>query len=169
MSVSPEKEETQEEEDARRIHEERVNGLREIFSLVDEDGSGSISPEELWDLVQMLQMKMSRAEMDLMVEEIDEDGNGEIDFDEFCSVLNRESSVQYTQDDIERAFAKFTVAEVLPPGHISVAGLRRSLKLYGEDIEHDEIEDLINGIVEDPSQKTINYMQWVRQIERKGK
>ena len=54
---------------------------------VDEDKGGSISPQELGSLMETLGLKPNQEELDAMIREIDEDGNGEIEFDEFVQVV----------------------------------------------------------------------------------
>jgi Ca2+-binding EF-hand superfamily protein len=54
---------------------------------VDEDKGGTISPQELGSLMETLGLKPNQEELDAMIREIDEDGNGEIEFDEFVQVL----------------------------------------------------------------------------------
>ena len=56
---------------------------------VDEDKGGSISPQELGSLMETLGLKPNQEELDAMIREIDEDGNGEIEFDEFVQVRSR--------------------------------------------------------------------------------
>lgn len=54
---------------------------------MDEDKGGSISPQELGSLMETLGLKPNQEELDAMIREIDEDGNGEIEFDEFVQVV----------------------------------------------------------------------------------
>lgn len=54
--------------------------LREIFNLVDRDKGGTVSGGELAALMKTLQINASTSEIELMINEIDKDGNGEIDF-----------------------------------------------------------------------------------------
>ena len=60
---------------------EELAEFREIFNLVDLDKGGTISKEELRQLMNTLGLKPTQEELNSMVEEIDTDGNGEIDFD----------------------------------------------------------------------------------------
>ena len=66
------------------LTDEELAEFREIFNLVDLDKGGSISKDELKQLMNTLGLKPSQEELDQMVDEIDEDGNGEIDFDGAC-------------------------------------------------------------------------------------
>ena len=47
----------------------------------EQDGGGSITKEELGELMETLGIFTTPEELDLMINEIDQDNNGEIDFD----------------------------------------------------------------------------------------
>jgi Ca2+-binding EF-hand superfamily protein len=49
----------------------------------------------------------SPEEIDLMIHEIDQDSNGEIDFDEFVAVMSRKVNATYTSDQVKSAFKAF--------------------------------------------------------------
>ncbi|CAN0522525.1 unnamed protein product, partial [Scytosiphon promiscuus] len=42
-------------------------------------------------------------EVDLMIDEIDQDNNGEIDFEEFVAVMSRRVNASYTAEQVKRA------------------------------------------------------------------
>ncbi len=52
----------------------------EIFNLVDLDHGGTISKEELGQLMTTLGIRASKVELETMINEIDVEGTGEIDF-----------------------------------------------------------------------------------------
>ena len=91
-------------EEALRGGAGRVQG---DLDLVDTDKGGSISKEELAELMETLGINASHDEIDMMVSEIDEDSNGEIDFDEFVAVMARKVNAKYTQDEVKKAFRTF--------------------------------------------------------------
>mmetsp|Transcript_8162 Transcript_8162/g.14238 ORF Transcript_8162/g.14238 Transcript_8162/m.14238 type:complete len:152 (+) Transcript_8162:182-637(+) len=62
--------------------------LRDAFAVFDADGSGSISRSELKKLMKNLGQSLSDAELDAMMDEVDTDGNGEIDFEEFKTMMH---------------------------------------------------------------------------------
>merc|ERR1711957_683611 len=61
--------------------------LRDAFSVFDDDSSGSISRAELKKLMKNLGQTLTDAELDAMMDEVDTDGDGEIDFSEFKSMM----------------------------------------------------------------------------------
>lgn len=59
-----------------------------LFAELDEDSSGSIDAEEIGFLVQALGgKKMSDDELQEMVDEVDKDGSGVIEWDEFLTIM----------------------------------------------------------------------------------
>ncbi len=117
---------------ALHLSEQDLQEFREVFNLVDTDRGGSISSEELGRLMETLGIKTSKEELELMISEIDENGNGDIDFDEFVMVMSRKVQADYTADEVKSAFRLF-VHEVGNPGTISARDLERALSLYGKD------------------------------------
>ena len=70
-------------------------------------------------------------EIDLMINEIDQDSNGEIDFEEFVAVMSRKVNATYTSDQVKNAFKIFESGT--PGGHIKVDTLIKSLTTYGTE------------------------------------
>ncbi|KAK8636787.1 hypothetical protein V6N13_124525 [Hibiscus sabdariffa] len=62
---------------------EALENLKEAFSVYDLDGNGSISADELHQVLQSLGDDCSIAECRKMISGVDKDGNGLIDFEEF--------------------------------------------------------------------------------------
>ncbi|XP_055315919.1 troponin C, isoallergen Bla g 6.0101 isoform X2 [Sitodiplosis mosellana] len=71
------------EEDAEAVAKE----LREAFLLYDRDAKGYITVEVLRDILHELDDKISSGDLDLMIDEIDADGSGTVDFEEFMEVM----------------------------------------------------------------------------------
>lgn len=63
------------------------NRLMQIFTLVDKDGSGTISKDELIQFFNMGNDKDSMEFIQTMVDEADKNGDGEISFQEFLDVM----------------------------------------------------------------------------------
>ncbi|KAK4161779.1 hypothetical protein QBC43DRAFT_268072 [Cladorrhinum sp. PSN259] len=61
--------------------------LVNAFKVFDKDGSGTISSEELRNVLKSLGENLSDAELDEMVKLADKDGNGEIDYQEFAHIM----------------------------------------------------------------------------------
>ena len=62
----------------------KERGLRELFDEIDTDGGGTLDRGEIKALADKLGVAMSKRELDLAMKEMDEDGSGEVDFEEFA-------------------------------------------------------------------------------------
>ncbi|KAF8859290.1 BC4, calmodulin [Acephala macrosclerotiorum] len=63
--------------------------LKAAFAVFDKDNDGVISAAELRDVMASIGENLTDAEVDEVMKEVDQDGNGSIDFEEFLQVLNR--------------------------------------------------------------------------------
>ena len=66
--------------------------LKLAFSVFDKDNSGRITADEMRSV--MSQFGLSDAELDEMVKEVDEDGDGSIGFEEFCKLVPDEAETK---------------------------------------------------------------------------
>jgi Ca2+-binding EF-hand superfamily protein len=64
-----------------------VDELRQAFSVFDKDGDGSISAKELEIVMRALGEPIDRQTIDLMIESVDTDKSGFIDFNEFRQMM----------------------------------------------------------------------------------
>lgn len=70
-----------------------VRILRETFESYDADGSGCIDGNELKMLMAQLGKDMSEDMANEMISQVDQDGNGEIDFEEFIAMFKGASLI----------------------------------------------------------------------------
>merc|ERR1719373_1334303 len=66
---------------------DEVEEIKEAFDLFDNDGSGAISVNELTAAMKSLGFDVKHAVVYNMVADLDSDGSGEIEFDEFLEVM----------------------------------------------------------------------------------
>ena len=71
-------------------------GLQDMFAQMDHDRSGQLDRTEISELVQHLDKPLSSSELDEVMQVIDHDGSGLVDFEEFKSWWY---STQYSSDD----------------------------------------------------------------------
>jgi Ca2+-binding EF-hand superfamily protein len=69
------------------LTKDEVEEIREAFNLFDTDGSGAIDPAELKQAMQSLGFESKNATIYQMISDIDKDGNGSIEFDEFLDMM----------------------------------------------------------------------------------
>merc|ERR1712168_494134 len=71
--------------------EEMKKELKDAFRIYDKEGQGFITTETLRGLIADLLAPLTDEELDGIVEELDEDGSGSMDFDEFCEMMMTKS------------------------------------------------------------------------------
>ena len=76
------------------LDEEQIAECKEAFVLFDKDGDGTIVKEELAIVMASLGHEASDRDLDNMIAEVDEDGNGEIDFAEFLQMMAKNVKVR---------------------------------------------------------------------------
>jgi Ca2+-binding EF-hand superfamily protein len=61
--------------------------LKEAFRVYDKQGEGFITTGTLREIIGELDPRLTAEDLDGIIEEIDEDGSGTMDFDEFCGMM----------------------------------------------------------------------------------
>ncbi|KAK7901519.1 hypothetical protein WMY93_018288 [Mugilogobius chulae] len=77
------------------------------FSLFDKDGDGTITTKELGTVMRSLGQNPTEAELQDMINEVDADGNGTIDFPEFLTMMARKMKDTDSEEEIREAFRVF--------------------------------------------------------------
>jgi len=70
--------------------EQMAQELKEAFRLYDREGNGYITTGTLREILQALDDKLGPEDLDGIIEEIDTDGSGTVDFDEFMEMMTGE-------------------------------------------------------------------------------
>ena len=97
--------------------------------------------------------------IDIMINEIDADGTGDIDFEEFVAVMSRKVNTSYTSSQVKNAFKVFE--NPMHPGYIKVEQLLEALTTYGsKQMTSEQARELISQLEPDPN-GLINYEEYI--------
>uniref|UniRef100_A0A668TJ28 Troponin C, slow skeletal and cardiac muscles n=1 Tax=Oreochromis aureus TaxID=47969 RepID=A0A668TJ28_OREAU len=113
----------------------------DIFIQDAEDGC--ISTKELGKVMRMLGQNPTPEELQEMIDEVDEDGSGTVDFDEFLVMMVRcmkEESKGKSEEELAELFRMF---DKNGDGYIDLEELKSMLESTGEAITEDDIEELM--------------------------
>jgi len=110
--------------------------------LVAMDSSGTISVDELEQLLEGVGMKLQPDDISNMIRDLDKDQNGNIDFEEFCGSMAKEIQVDHEPEEITKCFKAF--ARQSPEGYIRVEDLRNALSTYmHKELSTNEVNELL--------------------------
>ncbi|CAE6435002.1 unnamed protein product, partial [Rhizoctonia solani] len=133
--------------------------FKEAFSLFDKDGDGTITTKELGTVMRSLGQNPTEAELQDMINEVDADGNGTIDFPEFLTMMARKMKDTDSEEEIKEAFKVF---DKDGNGYISAAELRHVMTNLGEKLSDNEVDEMIREADVDGDGQ-INYEGEVRE------
>ncbi|CAG6021656.1 unnamed protein product [Menidia menidia] len=127
-----------------QLTDEQKNEFKAAFDIFVQDAEdGCISTKELGKVMRMLGQNPTPEELQEMIDEVDEDGSGTVDFDEFLVMMVRcmkDDSKGKTEEELAELFRMF---DKNADGYIDLDELKTMLESTGEAITEDDIEELM--------------------------
>jgi len=129
---------------------------QDAFQHFDTKASGFIPTKQLGPLLRFCAENPSEAEIQDMVNEVDSDATGVLQFPHFLQLMARKFSENNAEDEIREAFKVF---DGDGNGFINRQELRVVMMNLGEQLSEDEIECLIDDVDIDGDGQ-INYEEF---------
>jgi len=120
--------------------EEQISDFKEAFALFDKDGDGTITAKELGMVMRSLNQNPTELELKEMIDEVDTNNNGSIEFNEFLVMMAKKMVPEETDDELKEAFKVF---DRDGNGTISASELRTVMTNLGEKLTDEEIDEMI--------------------------
>ncbi|XP_041480185.1 neo-calmodulin-like [Lytechinus variegatus] len=140
------------------LPKEQLQVLKEAFAVFDKDGDGIITGKELGNVMRSLGENPTEKEVQEIVNELDVNGNGDIDFSEFVGVMSKKMNDMDNAEDIREAFRVFDKGNL---GYIENSDLHRVL--IALDINKGEVDELIKDADIDGDGR-IEYEEFVQMM-----
>ena len=140
------------------MDEEMISDFFLVFNIFDDNRSGAINSFEITKVLQAFGENMSQAKAQKLIEQIDYNNDGEIDFDEFiCMMVKRLHENDSIEEELVTVFKRF---DKDGDGEIGVDDLVDMMRELGHNIEEQEAQDMIFCIDKDED-GTINFEEFV--------
>eukprot|EP00801_Mesodinium_rubrum_P006076 Mrub_06082.p1 GENE.Mrub_06082~~Mrub_06082.p1 ORF type:complete len:166 (+),score=59.98 Mrub_06082:505-1002(+) len=120
---------------------DEIEEIKEAFDLFDTDNSGTIDPKELKAAMQSLGFDSKNQTIFQMISDLDKDGSGQIEFEEFLDLMTARMSDKDTRSDIEKVFRLFDDDKT---GKITFNNLKRVAKELGENMSDEDLMEMID-------------------------
>merc|ERR1712086_422440 len=115
--------------------------IKEAFDLFDTDGSGNIDVKELTIAMKALGCEPKPGEIEKMIAESDDDGGGEMGYDEFLKMMTHKILNKDPKDDMLKAFRLFDDDQT---GTVSFKNLKRVAKETGQLLTDEELQEMFD-------------------------
>jgi len=120
------------------LSDERIEEFKEAFRSFDKDNDGLISSAELGVVMRSLGQDPSRSELNAMIADVDADGDGNINFEEFVRMMAKMMDL-----DVEFLGDIFKLFDQDADGYLNTSDLRLLMRRLGEDVPDEEIMEMI--------------------------
>ena len=100
----------------------------------------------------------TKSELQEMINEVDVNGNGTIDFSEFLNLMSRKMKDVDSEEELKEAFRVFDKDQT---GFISAQELRHVMTNLGEKLSDEEVDEMIRQVDVDRDEQ-INYEEFVK-------
>ena len=134
-----------------------LESFNEAFQLFDKDGSGAISADELGTVMRSLGETPTDEEVVKMVAEVDESGDGEIDFGEFCGMMKKKMKESNEEEELKAAFRIF---DKDGSGMVEFGELKTLMMTLGEKMSEAEVTEMWAEADKDGS-GTVDYSEFI--------
>jgi len=142
------------------VPQDRRKEYKDAFEMFDKNKDGVITTKELANIMRSLNQDPTEEELNEMIEEVDLDKNGEVDFEEFITLMNRRSKEIDIEEEVLNAFKIF---DKEGNGLISITELRHIMMTLGDQLSEEEIDDMLKEADSD-GDGYINYEEFIKNM-----
>ena len=142
------------------LPENKEKEYKIIFEKNDSNKDGNVNSLELANILRAININVSDEEIKQIIEEIDLEGNGEINYEDFVSIVNRREK---DVDNVEEVLKAFKVFDKEGNGLININDLKHIMLNVGNNFSETEINDILYEADFDKD-GCINYEEFIRSL-----
>ncbi|XP_002138729.1 calmodulin-A-like [Drosophila pseudoobscura] len=136
---------------------DQIEEIREAFQVFDRENKGCITCKELGTVMRSLGQNPTEAELYDMIDEIDLDGDGTIDFSEFLYMMSQRMEDLGSDESLLLGFKIF---DRDGNGYISTLELKTTMMMLGEKVTDEEVREIMAEIDQDHDGR-ISYAEFL--------
>jgi len=122
--------------------------FKEAFTVFDKNQDGTITTKELLTVMRSLGQNPTDAEVQDMINEVDADGSGAVEFPEFCVMMVKKMQESDTENEVQEAYRVFDKDRA---GYITASELRMIFRALPERLSEAEIDEMLRAADTDGS------------------
>jgi len=115
---------------------------RQAFAMFDKSGSGTISKTELTSLLRAMGQNPTDSQVNDMINEVDVDGSGVVEFNEFVNFFRRNMNMD-PENEAKEAFRRFDAEN---EGYVRLDEIKFVLSNLPVKLSVGEIDEIIDAI-----------------------
>ncbi|XP_071521730.1 troponin C-like [Panulirus ornatus] len=145
------------------LDEDQITALQKAFDSFDTDNKGYITPETVGVILRMMGVKVSEKHLQEIIAETDEDGSGELEFEEFVQLSAKfliEEDEEALKTELKEAFRIYDRGG---NGYITIETLKDILRELDSRLTEDDLDAIIEEVDEDAS-GTIDFNEFMKMM-----
>ena len=142
------------------ISENKIKEYKSVFDLNDNNKDGNVTLDELANILKAINISSSDEEIKEIIMELELEGNDEINFENFVSIVNRRDKDVDNEEEVIKAFKFFDKEE---NDLININELKNIMLSVGKNISEEEINDMLKEADIDMD-GYINYEEFIRSL-----
>ena len=142
------------------ISKNKTKEYKKIFEMFDSNKDGFVNSEELSNIFKVLDINVSNEEIKEIIEENELEGNEQINFENFISIVNKRERDFDNEESIIKAFKVF---DKEGNGLININELKSIMLNVGKNLSEAEINELLMETDSDMD-GFINYEEFIRSL-----
>jgi len=146
----------------KELTDEQKQEIKRAFDLFDKDDSKSIDVDELQYAMKALGITLKKDEVRKMMEEVDDDGNGTIEFKEFLDLMSKKMEQRNPIEELKKAFRTFDIDD---SGRITAENLVRVAEELKEPLTLEDAKGMIYEATRD-REGTVNIEDFLKLMKK---
>jgi len=143
------------------LTKEQLKDFREVFNLFDKDNDGRLSASELSKVFNALGVIIGADNVKKMIENVDSDKSGAVEFEEFVSVMKLQSKSPREEAHLLAAFKMY---DKNSDGFITKQELQVTMEECGEKLTDKEAQTMIDQADTDHDGR-VNYREFINMMK----